>query len=66
MIRVDWSRRETVRDRARAAEADAAARARAYLAETDWYVARSVETGKPMPDDVRAARAAARKTVSGE
>ena len=66
MIRVDWTKRETAKDRARQASAEAADKARAYLAATDWYVARSVETGKPMPEDVKAARAAARKTVSGE
>jgi hypothetical protein len=66
MIRVDWTKRQTAEDRARDLHVDAAEKARAYLAATDWYVARSVETGKPMPEDVKAARAAARKTVSGE
>lgn len=31
-----------------------------YLAETDWYVARYAETGKAIPSDVTASRAAAR------
>jgi hypothetical protein len=54
-----------------AAEAAAAKRARAnadarrYLAETDWMVIRASETGKPVPEDVIAARAAARKIITG-
>jgi len=53
------------------AEADAAERARIsaearrYLAETDWMVIRATETGKPVPEDVIAARAAARKIITG-
>ena len=35
----------------------------AFLASTDWYVARYAETGEPIPDDVRAARAAARVRI---
>lgn len=31
-----------------------------YLADTDWYVSRLVETGTPIPAEVSAARAAAR------
>lgn len=34
-----------------------------YLQETDWYVARLAETGTPIPDDIRVARAAARNSV---
>jgi hypothetical protein len=54
-----------------AAEAEAARRdaeradARRYLAETDWMVIRAAETGKPVPEDVIAARAAARKIITG-
>jgi hypothetical protein len=53
-----------------AAEARAAAResrraeARTLLAKTDWMVIRAAEGGKPVPPDVTAARAAARKTLS--
>lgn len=39
------------------------AEARAYLASTDWHVIRQQETGKPVPDDVLAERAAARALV---
>lgn len=35
-----------------------------YLASTDWYVARAVETGEPMPDIVKTRRALARKIAS--
>jgi hypothetical protein len=48
-----------------AQERDAArAEALAYLAETDWFVTRLAETGKPVPDDVAARRATARKAAS--
>ena len=47
------------------AQAETAKRARAealaYLASTDWFVIRLVETGKAVPDDVAAKREAARK-----
>ena len=54
-----------------AADAEAAQRARdaiaarRFLADTDWMVIRATETGKPMPDDVAAQRAAARKAIAG-
>jgi transglutaminase-like putative cysteine protease len=62
---------QEVRDRAAeiaAQEAAAASEARnldalQYLASTDWYVARMAETGTPIPDDILAARAAARNSV---
>lgn len=62
-IKVDWSRRTTAAERE---AADAIVRARRYLAATDWMVVRAAEGGKPVPKDVLAARAAARKTISGE
>jgi len=34
-----------------------------YLADTDWYVVREQETGKPMPVDVRARRSAIRVSL---
>lgn len=34
--------------------------ARIYLNQTDWYVVRLAETGKPVPPDVLTRRAAAR------
>ena len=34
-----------------------------YLAETDWYVVRFAETGEPIPEDILAARAAAREKI---
>ena len=37
--------------------------ARAYLAGTDWYVTRMAETGKPIPPDVMAQRAASRELL---
>jgi len=35
-----------------------------YLKDTDWYVTRQVETGKPIPEEVRTARQAAREQLS--
>ena len=35
-----------------------------YLKQTDWYTARLAETGKPIPEDVKAARAQARLDIS--
>ena len=34
-----------------------------YLYSTDWYVARFIETGIPIPDDVRTSRAIARESI---
>lgn len=39
------------------------AEARAYLAETDWYVIRLQETGEHVPDEILSERAAARARV---
>lgn len=44
-------------------QAQANAEARAYLAETDWYVIRLQETGEPVPVDILAERSAARVRV---
>ena len=44
-------------------QAQTNAEARAYLASTDWYVTRFAETGQAIPDDIRAAREAARASV---
>lgn len=62
---------QEVRDRAAeiaAQQASVASEARnldalQYLKETDWYVTRMAETGTPIPDDILAARAAARNSV---
>lgn len=40
------------------------AAARAYLAETDWYVVRHSETGKAIPEEILTARSAARAKVA--
>ena len=39
------------------------AEARRELAETDWYFLRALETGKPVPADIKAKRADARARV---
>ena len=58
---VDLSRIITAEDQARAR---AQAQARATLAATDWLVIRAAETGKPVPEDIRTARAEARTVLS--
>jgi hypothetical protein len=55
---------EVSAEAAAAAAAQASAVARQYLADTDWMVIRAAETGVPVPDEVTAARAAARASVS--
>lgn len=35
-----------------------------YLSDTDWYATRYAETGVAIPDEVKAARAAARLEIS--
>ena len=66
---IDWSAVRTATDKAQAAAEADAQRAREaaqkYLAETDWMVVRETETGKPIPEDVRAARSEARKAAGG-
>jgi len=37
--------------------------ARAYLASTDWYIIRRADTGRAVPEDVVANRAAARELL---
>jgi hypothetical protein len=39
------------------------AEARAYLSSTDWYVVRFAETGTEIPEDILAARQAARDSI---
>lgn len=38
-------------------------KARAYLAETDWYVVRFVETGVEIPQEILEARQKARESI---
>lgn len=68
MIAIDLSRIVTAADKAAEAAAAAAASrklaARAYLAETDWYVTRFAETGTAIPDAVSDARKAARSDLN--
>ena len=35
-----------------------------YLDSTDWYVPRSMETGEPIPEEVKKKRAEAREEIS--
>ena len=35
-----------------------------YLDSTDWYVPRSMETGEPIPEEVKTRRAKAREEIS--
>lgn len=38
-------------------------KAKAYLTSTDWYVARQIETGKPIPEEILQKRQAARDSI---
>lgn len=42
------------------------ARAKSYLAETDWYYARKAETGEDVPADVVPKRIAARDYIRSQ
>jgi len=44
-------------------QAETNATSQAYLASTDWYIARHAETGVAVPADVTTARAAARAAI---
>ena len=57
-VKIDWSQRVHEADEEALRQVNAARRT---LAETDWYVIRQLETGKPIPAHVSAARADARK-----
>jgi hypothetical protein len=64
---IDWGAVQTAEDKAQAKrEADADAersKARKYLADTDWYVVRYTETGKPVPESIARTRESARKIL---
>ena len=40
------------------------AKAKKYLADTDWYISRKTETGTPIPEEILTKRASARETAS--
>ncbi|TNF60715.1 MAG: hypothetical protein EP307_08110 [Rhodobacteraceae bacterium] len=62
MSNIDLARILTAEDRALARQR---AEARGLLARTDWMVIRAAETGRPVPEDMRKARAAARLVLDG-
>lgn len=68
MSKIDFSRIVTAAERSAQAEAEdlkrRTAEAVAFLASSDWLVVRQAETGEPIPEDISAARAAARKLLS--
>ena len=39
-------------------------KAMSYLKSTDWYVLRAMDSGEPMPDDIKLARAEAREKIA--
>ena len=65
MPNIDMNRMQTAQDRAAATAQTAQAEARAYLARTDWYVLRQVETGKAIPDEIAQLRREARRNTEG-
>lgn len=68
MSNIDFSNVKTAEIKAaEAAQAEQEAvntAARAYLASTDWYLVRELETGVPTPQEIKDARQQARLEVS--
>jgi hypothetical protein len=65
-MKYDGLTREQVDERdAKLKQEEANREARAYLAETDWYIMRNVETGAAIPEEILKNRAAARAAVKG-
>lgn len=64
-IKIDWEQCRSAKDRA---NAEAAARARACLAATDWYVTRlnDPSDGRPIPKEILDARAGWRLAADHE
>lgn len=60
------TRADLTAEAAAAERTRATADARCYLAETDWMVIREAETGQPVSESVRAARADARRILSAQ
>lgn len=61
---VDFSQLQKIETPADIKEQEERAYALQYLKDTDWYVTRQVEIGKVVPEEVRAARQAAREQLS--
>ena len=59
-VKIDWSQRVREAEEEALRQANAARRT---LAETDWYVIRQLEAGQPVPAQISAARAEARKNA---
>lgn len=66
-MKIDWTQlltREAREERRNAETIEAQkARARAYLAQTDWYVTRRTETAEKIPQDITDKRTEARKLL---
>ena len=66
----EWSEIKPCDPAAKTAHEQAEARAvinqkaRSYLKSTDWYVLRAMDSGEPMPDDIKLARAEAREKIA--
>lgn len=62
-MQIDWEMVEQADDAETIKKKERAMEYKAYLASTDWYVMRYVETQKAIPDDVTANRAKARQYI---
>lgn len=60
----EWADRFTPEQEAARLAIRQRAEAQAYLDSTDWYCARLVDIGEPIPDDVKTRRAAARDVLN--
>ncbi|KTB62616.1 hypothetical protein AO066_18180 [Pseudomonas fluorescens] len=61
---VDLSKLEPVKTAQDVTDQTDLDRARAYLKETNWHAFALLEDGTPIPDEIKAARTAARATIS--
>lgn len=62
-MQIDWEMVEQADDAETIKKKERAMESKAYLASTDWYVMRYVETQEAIPDDVAANRAKARQYI---
>lgn len=65
-MKIDWELVETPPTPQEVEKAEARRLAKAQLNETDFYVTRMTEIGTPIPDEIKALRAACRATLSQE
>ncbi|AZF37678.1 hypothetical protein C4J88_2896 [Pseudomonas sp. R4-39-08] len=61
---VDWTKLEPIKTEQDVVDEVNLEQAWAYLNETNWHAFSLLEDGKPIPDDIKDARTAARATIN--